>query len=540
MEITYKSATEFPKAFKAVKPESTNLIVLISSVIEPSLLRQYLDISMRALKKNGILCLQGRPEQLPELCAPLMKKLVFKYWIAIDSSIINKSTGLPSSHAAVVIFTKQKTGFKAKKVRVPHAYCLFCNKTLKDWGGKSHLMHPSGVALSDVWHDLAKENNYEYLSLPVLQRLLRLFDFEDGKGMIGPTEGIAFHPRTSVPFGVPSISKPIKGQSKKVINKIKESLLNKVICGDAVEVLNEYPSNSVDLVFADPPYNLQKVYHHYKDRQDDEAYVEWCNSWLTHYVRILKPTGSLYLLNLPKWALHHATFLNKYLYFQNWIVWDAVSEPRGKLVPSHYALLFYTKHPTKFTFNYKDIREIDTPNFCLRASCRRARKSQGMDPKISVTDIWWDIHRIKHKKHRDLHPCQLPERLMERIIRLSSNPGDIVLDALCGTGTTAMVAAKLVRRYVAIDIDKTYVAMTERKLAEIREKGYIERKSIKKITKGITKKELQLELRDLAIKLGRLPTEKDVEQLSKYDLNLFKQMFPTWGKALKAAKLTGG
>jgi len=314
-------------------------------------------------------------------------------------------------------------------------------------------------------------------------------------------------------------------------------MFNVVHHGDAVEILKQYPNNSIDLVFADPPYNLDKAYNVYDDERRDEEYIKWCNTWLQEYVRILKPTGSLYVLNLPRWTMYHAVFLNRRLYFQNWIVWDAMSEPRGKLMPAHYGLLFYTKHPTDFTFNYDKVGQLDARYYCLRPSCIRKRKAAGVDDKMPLTDIWWDIHRIKHQRDRDYHPCQLPDSLMERIIRLSTNEGDVVLDALCGTGTTPVTAVRLGRRYVAIDIDERYVRITREKIAEVKRKGYVERKSIHKPRRKYTKKELQLELRDLAAKLGRLPAPEDVQRMSKYDLDAFFEMFPTWGKALKAAKL---
>lgn len=159
------------------------------------------------------------------------------------------------------------------------------------------------------------------------------------------------------------------------------------------------------------------------------------------------------------------------------------------------------------------------------------------DDKEPLTDFWWDVHRIKHRRDRDYHPCQLPDALMERIIRLSTDEGDIVLDAFCGTGTTAVTAARLGRRYVAIDVDEKYVRMAREKIAEVERRGYVERESIRKPPRKYTKKELQLELRALAAQLGRLPTPEDVQRMSKYDLEVFFEMFPTWGKALKAAKL---
>jgi len=306
--------------------------------------------------------------------------------------------------------------------------------------------------------------------------------------------------------------------------------------GDVLKVLKRYPDNSVDLVFADPPYNLDKPYNVYDDEQEDERYVAWCNAWLKEYARILKPTGSLYVLNLPRWTMYHAAFLNQHLHFQNWIVWDALSEPRGKLMPAHYGLLFYTKHPTDFTFNYDALSRLDAHYYCLRSTCTRKRKALGADGKEWLTDFWWDIHRIKHKRDRDHHPCQLPEALMERIICLSTKPGDIVLDAFSGAGTTAVAAVRLGRRYVAIDVDERYVRITKEKVAEVERNGHISRKTVPKPPRPYTKKELQLELRDLANQLGRLPTPNDVQQLSKYDLQVFLDAFPTWGKALKAAK----
>jgi len=218
-------------------------------------------------------------------------------------------------------------------------------------------------------------------------------------------------------------------------------------------------------------------------------------------------------------------------------VWDALSEPRGKLMPAHYGLLFCTKHPTDFTFNYAEVSPIDARYYCLRSSCIRKRKVLGVNNKEPLTDLWWDIHRIKHKRDRDYHPCQLPIALMERIIRLSTNPGDVVLDAFSGTGTTAVAAVKLGRRYVAIDIDENYVRITKEKIAEVEYNGCVTRERIRKPQRKYTKKELQLELRDLATKLGHLPTPEDVRRLSRYDLQIFLDLFPTWGKALKAAKL---
>ncbi len=544
MNIRYLKDSTYLRSLRSLGDRSFDCIIVVSSHIlrngGDAAFREALDACVRALKETGILMVQGTPESLPSRIEPLMRSLHFKYWIAVESRILKSRPGLPTAHAGLVVFAKSKKSFRINKVRFPHKYCAFCGKTVKDWGGKSHLMNPAGYAISDVWRDLSRLDNYSRLSLAVLEVLLELADQKDARRLVFPYEGIDFDADSRIAQAdvcAPSQpSAPFRPASAKR-NKLDDALLDVVHCGDAVEVLLKYPDNSVDLAFADPPYNLEKAYSTYHDEKEDERYIEWCNAWLTEYIRVLKPTGSLYLVNLPKWAVHHAAFLNERLHFQNWIAWDAISEPRGKIMPAHYALLFYTKHPTDFTFNYDEVSPIDAPSLCLRPCCVKERKEQGIDPKVPLTDIWWDVHRIRHKKDRDSHPCQLPEKLLERIVRLSSDEGDIVLDALCGTGTTAVVASKLGRRFVAADIDRRYVEMTRKKIAELRSWGVIRREPEPRTPRKVTKKELQLELRALARSLGRLPTKEDVRERSRYGLELFEEAFATWGKALKAAKL---
>ena len=486
--------------------------------------------------------------------------LEFKYWIALESTVLSDRPGLPTVHAGLLLFNKPNGRFNVRQARFPHQHCAHCARPLKDWGGKAHLMNPSGRVISDVWKELPAADNYSQLSKPVLNTIFAMLDTEfagttpkdDVTGIVGPAEGVAPDEHFStvesagIPHttGGPRVPKPATPRAStnprawppSPANQLDEGMTNVVHCGDAVEVLSQYPDDSVDLAFADPPYNLDKSYGSYDDELDKERYLSWCEEWLGEYVRVLKPTGSLYVLNLPRWTMHHASFLRKHMHVQNWIVWDALSEPRGKLMPAHYGLLFCTKHPTQFTFNYDDVSAIDSRKYCLRVSCLRKRKMKQVDEKEPLTDLWWDIHRIKHRRDRDRHPCQLPDALMERIIRLSTNPGDVVLDALCGAGTTPVIAAKLGRRYVAIDVDQFYVDLTRRKIAELSREGSLRRVSLRRSRRRYTKKELQLELRDLAAKLGRLPTLEDVSVHSQYDAEAFLDAFPTWGKALKAAK----
>lgn len=238
---------------------------------------------------------------------------------------------------------------------------------------------------------------------------------------------------------------------------------NKIYHGDCVKIMSEFPSESIDLAFCDPPYNLEKAYNSHEDDMDSHAYLRWCEKWMNEYIRLLRPNGSLIIVNIPEWALEHAHFLNHKLYFREWIAWNAMSVPRGYMMPAHYAILHYSK--SKEDLNINKLAHPHPNTWCLRPDCKE--KQQSIDNKNPISDIWTDIHRIKHSSQRDKHPCQLPPSLLERIIKLLTNENDIVIDCMVGTGTTAIVAKKLGRKYIGIDIDETYVNITRKKLKDI-------------------------------------------------------------------------
>lgn len=124
-----------------------------------------------------------------------------------------------------------------------------------------------------------------------------------------------------------------------------EPFLNQIHQGDCLELLRQIPDNSVDMTFADPPFNLKKEYNSYKDSLDLQVYLDWCDEWIREMVRITKPTGSIFVHNIPKWLIYFANSLNKVADFKHWIVWDAPTAPMGKtLQPNHYGILFYAKN----------------------------------------------------------------------------------------------------------------------------------------------------------------------------------------------------
>lgn len=241
--------------------------------------------------------------------------------------------------------------------------------------------------------------------------------------------------------------------------------INKIILGDCLEIFQEIPDQSVDVAFADPPFNLKKKYNSYKDSLEFQEYLEWCEKWIYEMVRVTKPTGSIFLHNIPKWLTYYASFLNKFADFKHWISWDAPTAPMGKsLQPSHYGILYYAKE-----FKQNKYYEIRYPHKrcrkCGYLSKDYGGKKEGLHPfGPLVSDVWTDIHRIKHNKYRDTHPCQLPIHLLERIILMTSDESDIILDPFSGTGTTAIAAKRLGRQYIGFDIDPNYVEISLNKL----------------------------------------------------------------------------
>jgi site-specific DNA-methyltransferase (adenine-specific) len=121
------------------------------------------------------------------------------------------------------------------------------------------------------------------------------------------------------------------------------------------------------MTFADPPFNLGKKYNNYHDKKEMNEYIKWCKLWLKEMVRITKPTGSIFVHNIPKYLTYFASYLNEIAYFRHWIAWDAMGAPLGKtLLPNHYGILWYTKQPKGFKFY--DIRGA-------HPRCRNVRSS---------------------------------------------------------------------------------------------------------------------------------------------------------------------
>ena len=282
-------------------------------------------------------------------------------------------------------------------------------------------------------------------------------------------------------------SEDTKFEEKTKIEKYSQLPTNQIICGDAIDIMRKIPDDSIDMTFADPPFNLNKKYGNYKDKKASEEYIKWCNQWLTEMVRITKSTGSILVHNIPKWLIYHANHLNKIAFFKHWIAWDSMSIPLGKtLLPAHYGILFYTKNQKGFKFH-----ELRSPHkkcsHCNKMIKDYGGKKEQINPLGTLlSDVWSDIHRIRHRNRRDEHPCQLPEPLLERLILMTTDEKDIVLDPFIGAGTTALASKRLGRNFIGIDIDPKYKSIIENKLKNVNYRitnGYTYNKQNPKITK---------------------------------------------------------
>ena len=231
---------------------------------------------------------------------------------------------------------------------------------------------------------------------------------------------------------------------------------NHLICGDAAEEMAKIPSSSVDLVIADPPYNLGKDYGNNKDLKEWNDYISFTKTWVHQAVRLLKPTGSLYVFMGVRFISRLFLILEEdfKLHFNGWITWHYTQGMGRKngFSPRHEDILFFAKS-SQFDFNLDDVR---VPQKYYRERNNMAGANPG--------DVWQFSHVHYCSAERENHPTQKPEGLIERIVRASSRPGDLVIDPFVGSGTTCRVAAVLERRWIGIDVNPQYIAMSKERI----------------------------------------------------------------------------
>ncbi len=225
--------------------------------------------------------------------------------------------------------------------------------------------------------------------------------------------------------------------------------------GDCLDLLAQIETGSVDLVFADPPFNLKKDYGSgINDNLEDDEYIAWCNKWLAECVRVLDTGGALFVYNLPKWNIELGhTLYQLGMLFRHWIAIDIkMSLPiPGRLYPSHYSLLYFTKgKPKRFQ---RPRVPIPVCRHCGGDIKDYGGHRNKLHPDgLNLSDVWVDIPPVRHRGRKRRGANELSEKLLERVLTIASVEGDLVFDPFGGAGTTYAVAERLHRHWIGIEL----------------------------------------------------------------------------------------
>lgn len=262
--------------------------------------------------------------------------------------------------------------------------------------------------------------------------------------------------------------------------------MNQLIHADFCRGVGDVPDESVDLAFADPPFNIGFDYGDdgIKDNLSPEDYLDWSGDWMYEVHRVLKPHGTFWLAIGDEWAAELKVKARQIgFHMRSWIVWYytfGVNSPK-KFTRSHAHIFYFTKHKTKFTFNETQIRVPSSRALVYKD--KRANpdgrlpddtwilRPQNLPKGFPADGDMWFIPRIcgTYKERQAGAANQMPEQLMGRIIRACSNEGDIVLDPMCGTGTTLAVAKKLKRQYLGYELIARFAEAARTRIRGVRE-----------------------------------------------------------------------
>lgn len=234
-----------------------------------------------------------------------------------------------------------------------------------------------------------------------------------------------------------------------------QTKLGKLYQEDCIPLIKSLPHESVDLIFADPPFNLNKSYESgINDKLSKAEYLQWTEEWILGCIDLLKEGGSLFIWNLPVWGTHISEILNKHLTFRHWIATDIKYRLpiQNRLYPSHYALLYYTKGAKPTTFNGERL-PLEICRHCGGDIRDYGGYKNKLHPSgINLTDVWYDISPVRHSKYKTRTSNELPLKLLERVISLASSEGDTVFDPFGGSGTTFIVSEILKRKWIGCEI----------------------------------------------------------------------------------------
>lgn len=259
---------------------------------------------------------------------------------------------------------------------------------------------------------------------------------------------------------------------------------NTLFQGDCLEGFRQVDSGAVDLVFADPPFNIGYKYDSYHDRHEAEDYLAWCAKWGAEIHRVLKPNGTFWLAIGDDFAAElKIAFQNLGFKCRSWVIWYYTFGVRctKKFSRSHTHLFHFVKDPQDFCFNGDAVR-VPSARQLVYADARAVPtgkmpddtwilRPQDVPDSFEPEEDTWYYPRVcgTFKERAGWHGCQMPEQVLGRIIKVSSNPGELVLDPFSGSGTTLAVAKKLGRRWLGFELSKNYAEKVRKRLETIGE-----------------------------------------------------------------------
>jgi len=241
----------------------------------------------------------------------------------------------------------------------------------------------------------------------------------------------------------------------------KDNVSSSVILGDSLFILKKIKSNSIDLIFADPPYGIGKDFGVTNDSFSDiDEYLYWCRLWIDECMRVLKHNGTMYFMSSTQFMPALDRYVDENYYVINRIVWVYDSsgvQSKSKFGSLYEPIIMITHNKnTSYTFNHKDIM-IEARTGAERKLIDYRKTPPQPYNAMKVPGNVWEFSRVRYKMDEyENHPSQKPEALLERIILASSNKGEIVLDPFSGSFTTSAVAVRLGRQAVGIDINPDY------------------------------------------------------------------------------------
>jgi adenine-specific DNA-methyltransferase len=244
----------------------------------------------------------------------------------------------------------------------------------------------------------------------------------------------------------------------------------KIIHGDSIEILKSklIKDGSIKLIFLDPPYNIGKNFNGMQDKwESDQAYLDWCYIWLDLCLKKLSSDGTMYVMTSTQYMPFFDTFLRKKVDIISRIVWhyDSSGVQAQNYFGSLYEpILHCVKSKKKYTFNASDIL-IETKTGAKRKLIDYRSKPPKAYNYKKIPGNVWNFSRVRYRMDEyEEHPTQKPTKLLERIIKASSNEGDLILDPFAGTFTTAYVSKQLKRKSISLEMNLDYVKIGLRRL----------------------------------------------------------------------------